>query len=603
MRRLVSFFSVLIVVIIASPLLALAAGSTTYDLDDLGLSIVIPDSYIVFTRSIKSNDPHLSEYGLTKDGMESLMKERNIYLNAWDEEVNFEIIVTMTENSIKNFSPMSDTVLETLATSLSDQYRKVGISFIKSEVYQHQQAKFLKIYISQPNNDMTVYGLQYYTVYDGKAINITLQSYSGDIDASKESVIKSIVDSIQFYTDPIQNSVPTQTPSFVFIDKNTGVKFTIPANWSQAELSKEREFISAKFSSNLEGGLTILFGGHDLWNELSAADKQGLSRNDLNNSAFSKSDIADMLGLQAKDISTVTYGGKEYFKGIVTSTQSAYGITMTITMTHLYYFDNGYIYLFQFNGTDTNPYYKDFEALLSSVEYPYIASNVQSDHNQVPALRQAQSSFFNSWFGLFLINLLITILIHPTPVWIYRYVIRKKPVSPKAAKRIVIVDAIVVALIMFAITAMNEGSRISIAAVLLWSRVCYSSLTKGFVESLTVPQDTASSSLNDSDSSVPYSSVDSENRDETTTLSDVVPNSTSIDIERGIPAEAASNKSSEFGLSSNTESSGSTDAQIYDSTSPKIRYCRKCGFQLLADSSFCSHCGTKVIEANIHEMS
>ena len=69
----------------------------------------------------------------------------------------------------------------------------------------------------------------------------------------------------------------------------------------------------------------------------------------------------------------------------------------------------------------------------------------------------------------------------------------------------------VVVVIMIAITAMNEGSRISIAAVLLWSRVCYSSLTKGFVESITVPQDAASSALNDSASSIPYSSVDSEN--------------------------------------------------------------------------------------------
>ena len=596
MRRLVSLFSVLLVVIMASPLLAFAAGSTTYDLDDLGLSIVIPDNYIVFTRSIESNDPHLSEYGLTKDGMESLMKERSIYLNAWDEEVNFEIIVTMTENSINNLSQLSDTVLETLATSLSDQYRQVGISFIKSEIYQHQQAKFLKIYISQPNNDMTVYGLQYYTVYDGKAINITLQSYSGDIDAKKETVIKSIVDSIQFYSNPVQNSIPTQTPSFVFTDKNTGVKFTVPANWSQADLSKEREFISAKFTSNLEGGLSILFGGHDLWNELSASDKQGLSRTDLNNSAFSKSDIAEMLGVQAKDISTVTYGGKEYFKGIVTSTQSASGISMTITMTHLYYFDNGYIYTFQFNGTNTNPYYKDLESLLSSVEYPSIAiaSNAPSDQNQVPALHQTQSSFFNSWFGLLLINLIITILIHPTPIWIYRYVIRKKPVAPKVAKRIVIIDAIVVAVIMIAITAINEGSRISIAAVLLWSRVCYSSLTKGFAESVTVPQDAASSAINDFVTSAPYSSVDSENGDESTTLSGVVPNSMSIDIEKGVPAEAASNKSLESGLSSDTESSGSTDAQIYDSISPKVRYCRKCGTELNAGSIFCHKCGTKV---------
>ena len=40
------------------------------------------------------------------------------------------------------------------------------------------------------------------------------------------------------------------------------------------------------------------------------------------------------------------------------------------------------------------------------------------------------------------------------------------------------------------------------------------------------------------------------------------------------------------------------DRMLLDSTiSPKVRYCRKCGFQLLAESDFCSHCGTKVIEA------
>ena len=40
------------------------------------------------------------------------------------------------------------------------------------------------------------------------------------------------------------------------------------------------------------------------------------------------------------------------------------------------------------------------------------------------------------------------------------------------------------------------------------------------------------------------------------------------------------------------------DRVLLDSTiSPKVRYCRKCGFQLLAESDFCSHCGTKVIEA------
>ena len=55
------------------------AASKSYYLDELGMSIDIPSDYVVFTRDIKANDPNLRAYGLTKDGMSSLMLERSIY--------------------------------------------------------------------------------------------------------------------------------------------------------------------------------------------------------------------------------------------------------------------------------------------------------------------------------------------------------------------------------------------------------------------------------------------------------------------------------------------------------------------------------------------
>lgn len=89
---------------------------------------------------------------------------------------------------------------------------------------------------------------------------------------------------------------------------------------------------------------------------------------------------------------------------------------------------------------------------------------------------------FGSAIAVLLIDLLITVIIHPMPIWIYRYIIRKAPVVPKTAKRIVIIDTIIVVAIMLLITFFEGGGQLSFAAVFLWSKVSYSSLTKGYAE-------------------------------------------------------------------------------------------------------------------------
>ena len=97
------------------------AVSQTYSLDALGMSIDIPSEYVVFTRDIADDDPNLSAYGLSKNDMADLMESGNIYLNAWDKDVNFEIIVTMIDSTISDFNLMSDTMLNTLGTSFEDK--------------------------------------------------------------------------------------------------------------------------------------------------------------------------------------------------------------------------------------------------------------------------------------------------------------------------------------------------------------------------------------------------------------------------------------------------------------------------------------------------
>ncbi|HPR39616.1 MAG TPA: hypothetical protein PKV62_01230, partial [Oscillospiraceae bacterium] len=150
------YMVIILALLISVPAYAVNAGE--YELEELGLTVSMPSDYVVFTRNISANDPNLSAYGLTKDGLSSLMLERNIYLNGWDEDVTQEIIITMIDSPLVDFNLYSDTTLTTMATSFESEYANIGVTVIKSEIYQQDQAKFLKIYTSQPNGDSTAYG-------------------------------------------------------------------------------------------------------------------------------------------------------------------------------------------------------------------------------------------------------------------------------------------------------------------------------------------------------------------------------------------------------------------------------------------------------------
>ena len=384
MKRILTTLLIFCFALCLLPVSAFAATGT-YDLDELGMSIELPSDHVVFTRDIEANDPNLSAYGLTKEGLSSLMQERSIFLNAWDEDVNYEIIITMMDSPLEDYNLLSDTTLAAVVSSFETEYASVGITFIRSDIYQHSQAKFAKIYISQPNNGEIAYGLQYNTVYNGKAINITMQSYSGKIDANKESILKKVVDTVHFDTDPQLTSPPIQTEAFTYTDPTSGMIFTVPANWIEEPMFKEREFIDVTFVSNLEEGLAIIFASEDMLSDgfleesgVSGFEKLLVSRSDLDNSMLTKADVAAMYGESENAISMVTYGNKEYFIYETVQSGSAYGMTVKVPMTILVRCENGFMYMFQFCGTKDNPYYGDFVALLNSVKYPV----VQDTHKQ-----------------------------------------------------------------------------------------------------------------------------------------------------------------------------------------------------------------------------
>ena len=73
-------------------------------------------------------------------------------------------------------------IIDFMTTSLEEN----GGTLLKSESFSHPQAKFLKFYFLLQNNGKPVYGLQYSTVLNQRTYNITMRSFSGEIDNKKK---------------------------------------------------------------------------------------------------------------------------------------------------------------------------------------------------------------------------------------------------------------------------------------------------------------------------------------------------------------------------------------------------------------------------------
>ena len=210
-RVFVGLFIILLAAV--SSFSAFATGSTTYHLDDVGMSIDIPDGFIVFTRDINQNDPNLSKIGLTKSELSSLMENSYSYLYAIDSDLN-EITVTMAKGaSVEYYSTTKDSALLSEASTIVDEFKEMGLTVTKYDVYSTDQTKYIKFFSNRPSNLGTVYILQYSTSLGTTKINISLKSYSSSITSTKESLLEGIVDSVVYKISTTPTTLPTNSPS------------------------------------------------------------------------------------------------------------------------------------------------------------------------------------------------------------------------------------------------------------------------------------------------------------------------------------------------------------------------------------------------------
>lgn len=364
MRRLICCFVIIMLLAVVS--LPVSAEGNTYRISELDMTIEIPSSYDVFTLDMDENDPLFAEYGYSKAEVEEQFVAKNIYLNAVLGDGTEEIVITGSENVISDFAGMGDNALLTLASGLVEEFQEYGITITEYDIYHHPELTFIRLHFHDEKN--TVHGLQYYTIFNNTAMNVTLRSYEGIIRVTEEKKMQTIVDSIVLHSyDAVFPDVES-TDAFLFTDPDTGVQFRVPENWEEAPLSEGREFLDAQFCSIHDSGLMIAYGSMDLWEMLLPAEKAGISRSDFSTENMSESTAAALLG--ATSVKKISYHDIVYYMAEATTETEMYGLSFSGTFTCLIRVENGWMYVFLFSGTEDNPHYADFEQLVNSVQYP-----------------------------------------------------------------------------------------------------------------------------------------------------------------------------------------------------------------------------------------
>lgn len=373
-------------------------------------------------------------------------------------------------------------------------------------------------------------------------------------------------------------STPTfaLTEPFTYTDSETGVSFTVPENWTQTEMSQPRQYLDAKFVADDNSGVTILYGATDIWSEMSPADRADCPRSMCNNSMLSTADIASSYGVAEDEVEMVSFGETEYFKFVNHVEQTVSGIFIEFDMTVLSFYDNGWLFQFQFSGGLYGEQYDDFLSLMNSVSYPDASTAYvdESDPYYDEPIYDYDGEAFsqdeiNGLLEGIVLSLFITVLVYTVPILIYRFAIRKCPVKPKKAKKITIIFAVVGFVVISAIASMLGGEATIGGGTFLWSFINYKILSAGYSEKQN-DEFYESSPVLSADDKAPLikdSTASTANQD------DVVCPQETVEpvIEKASPS-----------------AEGETDSY------PQVLFCRRCGTKLIKNSNYCNKCGSKI---------
>lgn len=179
------------------------AVDATYFLDELGISVTLPNYHTVITRQIEDDDPDLAMYDLSKEDFEAYLRLSNTYLIAWDDVYyGYEIRVTADDyQTVEDLRDFGDDELQVLLGQVQNEYTEQGCTDLCAELYENDDATYFHVSYTADDEGDPVYYEKYTTVKNGKYLVLTMNCYS-ELDKEMKYQLKRAVDFINYDAMP-----------------------------------------------------------------------------------------------------------------------------------------------------------------------------------------------------------------------------------------------------------------------------------------------------------------------------------------------------------------------------------------------------------------
>ena len=166
-------------------------------------------------------------------------------------------------------------------------------------------------------------------------------------------------------TVPAEDSaaiIETEATPSIYSNSQVGISFILPAGWNAEPIGENNEQLL--ITGDSDGFPVMMYASQDMWSLMDEEAKTSLSRAVLNNDMLSIDIAVDMFGSLGADRERVELNDYEFFRCRVDDFVEDAGECFV-----WYRMENGWVDIFAFGADEQNPFYGQFEGLISSAVY------------------------------------------------------------------------------------------------------------------------------------------------------------------------------------------------------------------------------------------